>query len=50
MTSASPARRRLGTANPYEERYGYSRALRTGDRVLVSGCTSLRRRPGPPPR
>ena len=41
VTSASPARRRLGTANPYEERYGYSRALRTGDRVLVSGCTSL---------
>jgi enamine deaminase RidA (YjgF/YER057c/UK114 family) len=41
VTSASPARRRLGTANPYEDRYGYSRALRTGDRVLVSGCTSL---------
>ena len=41
MTSASPARRRLATDNPYEERYGYSRALRTGDRVLVSGCTSL---------
>jgi enamine deaminase RidA (YjgF/YER057c/UK114 family) len=41
VTSSSPARRRLGTANPYEERYGYSRALRTGDRVLVSGCTSL---------
>ena len=40
MTSASPARR-LGTPNPYEERYGYSRALRTGERVLVSGCTSL---------
>jgi len=41
VTSASPARRRLATGNPYEERYGYSRALRTGDRVLVSGCTSL---------
>ena len=41
MTSASPARRRLATTNPYEERYGYSRALRTGDRVLVSGCTSV---------
>ena len=41
VTSASPARRRLATANPYEERYGYSRALRTGDRVLVSGCTSV---------
>jgi enamine deaminase RidA (YjgF/YER057c/UK114 family) len=41
VTSASPTRRRLGTDNPYEERYGYSRALRTGDRVLVSGCTSL---------
>jgi enamine deaminase RidA (YjgF/YER057c/UK114 family) len=41
VTSASPARRRLATGNPYEERYGYSRALRTGDRVLVSGCTSV---------
>jgi enamine deaminase RidA (YjgF/YER057c/UK114 family) len=41
VTSASPARRRLSTTNPYEERYGYSRALRTGDRVLVSGCTSV---------
>jgi enamine deaminase RidA (YjgF/YER057c/UK114 family) len=41
VTSASPARRRLDTGNPYEERYGYSRALRTGDRVLVSGCTAL---------
>ena len=41
VTSASPARRRLATGNPYEECYGYSRAVRTGDRVLVSGCTSL---------
>jgi enamine deaminase RidA (YjgF/YER057c/UK114 family) len=41
VTSASPARRRLITGNPYEECYGYSRAVRTGDRILVSGCTSL---------
>jgi len=26
---------------PYETRFGYSRALRTGDRILVSGCTSV---------
>lgn len=41
MSSASPARRRLSTGGLYEVAYGFSRALRTGDRILVSGCTSL---------
>lgn len=41
MTDASPRRRRLSSGGPYEARFGYSRALRTGDRILVSGCTSV---------
>jgi enamine deaminase RidA (YjgF/YER057c/UK114 family) len=32
---------RLSSDGPYETRFGYSRALRTGDRILVSGCTSV---------
>jgi enamine deaminase RidA (YjgF/YER057c/UK114 family) len=39
--SASNAPRRLSSGGPYETRFGYSRALRTGDRILVSGCTSV---------
>jgi len=38
---SSPSRRQLSSGGPYEARFGYSRALRTGDRILVSGCTSL---------
>ena len=41
MTDASPRRRHFSSGGLYEERFGYSRALRTGDRVLVSGCTSM---------
>jgi enamine deaminase RidA (YjgF/YER057c/UK114 family) len=40
VTDAS-ARRQLSSGGPYEARFGYSRALRTGDRILVSGCTSM---------
>jgi enamine deaminase RidA (YjgF/YER057c/UK114 family) len=40
VTGAS-GRRRFSSGGPYEERFGYSRALRTGNRILVSGCTSL---------
>jgi enamine deaminase RidA (YjgF/YER057c/UK114 family) len=40
-TSASGQSRRLSSDGPYETRFGYSRALRTGDRILVSGCTSV---------
>ena len=35
------APRRFSSEGPYEARFGYSRALRTGDRILVSGCTSV---------
>ena len=41
MTDASPRRRLFSSGGPYETRFGYSRALRTGDRIVVSGCTSM---------
>ena len=41
MTDASPLRRRHSTGGPWEEAFGYSRAIRTGDRIVVSGCTSV---------
>jgi len=41
VTDAVLPRRHLSSGGPYEARFGYSRALRTGDRILVSGCTSV---------
>jgi len=41
MTDASPRRRRHATGGPWEDAYGYSRAVRTGDRIVVSGCTAV---------
>lgn len=41
MTDASPLRRSHSTGGPWEEAFGYSRAVRTGDRIVVSGCTSV---------
>lgn len=41
MTDASPLRRRHSTGGPWEDAFGYSRAVRTGDRILVSGCTAV---------
>ena len=31
---------RAWSGGPWEQRYGYCRALRSGDRVIVSGCTA----------
>jgi enamine deaminase RidA (YjgF/YER057c/UK114 family) len=41
MTDASPLRLRHSTGGPWENAYGYSRAVRTGDRIVVSGCTAV---------
>lgn len=35
------ARRSLGSASPYEPVYGYSRAVRAGDRISVSGTAPI---------
>jgi enamine deaminase RidA (YjgF/YER057c/UK114 family) len=37
----SPARRRVASGSPYEEAIGFSRAVRVGDRVLVSGTAPV---------
>jgi enamine deaminase RidA (YjgF/YER057c/UK114 family) len=34
-------RRRVRSGAPHEERYGYSRAVREGDRVVVSGTAPV---------
>jgi enamine deaminase RidA (YjgF/YER057c/UK114 family) len=34
-------RRRAASASPYEERYGFARAVRLGDRVIVSGTAPI---------
>jgi enamine deaminase RidA (YjgF/YER057c/UK114 family) len=31
---------RFGSGGPWEDAYGYSRAVRVGDRVLTAGCTA----------
>jgi len=38
--SASPTRK-YSTANPYEKKFGYSRAVRRGRFICVSGTTSI---------
>jgi enamine deaminase RidA (YjgF/YER057c/UK114 family) len=41
MTDASPLRLRYSGGGPWEDVFGYSRAIRTGDRIVVSGCTAV---------
>ncbi|HVS13302.1 MAG TPA: RidA family protein [Thermoanaerobaculia bacterium] len=40
MTRRPDTRRRVDSGVAWEERYGYCRALRVGDRILVSGTTA----------
>ena len=42
MSDYSPVRQRLDSGGLWEDTYGYSRAVRTGDRILVSGSTAVR--------
>ena len=35
------ARRRTSSISPFEERFGFSRALRVGNRILVSGTAPI---------
>jgi len=41
VSNASPLRQRLSSGGPWEDAFGYSRAIRTGDRIVVSGCTAV---------
>lgn len=41
MTDASPLRERHSSGGPWESVFGYSRAVRTGDQIVVSGCTAV---------
>lgn len=51
MTDVS-GRRRISSGGLWEDAFGYCRAVRVGDRILVSGCTSTLegkvRHPGDP--
>jgi enamine deaminase RidA (YjgF/YER057c/UK114 family) len=41
MTNASPQRWRHSSGGPWEDAFGYSRAIRTGDHIVISGCTAV---------
>ena len=40
-SGVSPTRQRVSSASPYEPTIGFSRAVRVGDRVLVSGTAPV---------
>jgi enamine deaminase RidA (YjgF/YER057c/UK114 family) len=40
-STSGSTRRSVGSDNPYESEYGYSRAVRVGEFVFVSGCTAV---------
>jgi enamine deaminase RidA (YjgF/YER057c/UK114 family) len=37
----APDRRHVASGSPFEESYGYARAVRAGDRVIVSGTAPI---------
>src|SRR5262245_12231555 len=42
MSQANPRdRRRIASGSPFEDRFGFCRAVRVGDRVLVSGTAPI---------
>ena len=41
MTGFGAERHRVRSGSPYEGRYGFSRAVRSGDRVIVSGTAPV---------
>ncbi|MEO6144349.1 MAG: RidA family protein [Dermatophilaceae bacterium] len=41
MSEYAPQRWLHSSDGPWEDDFGYSRAIRTGDQIIVSGCTAV---------
>lgn len=41
MSDYAPKRWLHSSEGPWEDTFGYSRAIRTGDHIIVSGCTAV---------